>query len=554
LPDLPGAAAEARTVADALSAAGYQVTESPPGSEGIDVINRLYDKSYKILHVSAHGVYQAGQGKNRRTGVVLSNGLLLTAAEIAALEVVPDLVFLNCCFTGRTDVTPETAYNRLAYSVARELIESGVRAVIAAGWAVDDVAARHFAERFYQSFLRDRRPFGIAVHEARLATYEQFPHSNTWGAFQAYGEPSFVMDPGSLPLDGGAGDFRPVAPQELIARIDLLRNELAHNRRRGQRGDPQLSKTLDRLLRRGVAASWAEQPAVLYALGRLYADAGDFERARRSYERAIALEDREGRVPVVAIEQLANMEARQGVVCQDKTLVYAAIERLLGLVRAVGRANATGDAGTVNAERCALLGSAYKRLATMLQDWSTPGSVEQPQSVRAALEQSAQWYQRGEGDPQLPSFSAYNCQNRLALQAILGIASSEDAQLAMRAGEIAADRYARSRDYFDAIMLADGWLIARLIDGSLQKPNAKGARAVEQEIVEHYQSVRAKLPETARWFDSALSQIKLLAHFYQVREESQEGKHARVAERLRRIATALEEAEQTPASDRQARR
>jgi CHAT domain-containing protein len=136
LPDLPGATAEARAVADIISTAGYQVTEAPPSSEGIDVVNRLYEKPYRILHVSAHGVYRAGQGKNRRTGVVLSNGLLLTAAEIAALEVVPDLVFLNCCFTGRLDAIPQTPYNRLAYSVARELIESGVRTVIAAGWAV----------------------------------------------------------------------------------------------------------------------------------------------------------------------------------------------------------------------------------------------------------------------------------------------------------------------------------------------------------------------------------------------------------------------------------
>jgi hypothetical protein len=206
----------------------------------------------------------------------------------------------------------------------------------------------------------------------------------------------------------------------------------------------------------------------------------------------------------------------------------------------------------VNAERCALLGSAYKRLATVLRDWSVPGSAEQPQSIRAALEQSAQWYQHGEGDPQRPGFSAYNCQNRLVLQAVLGIARPADAQLAIRAGEIAANRYAQSRDYFDAIMLADGWLIARLIDGSLQQPNAMDARAVEQEIVAHYQSVRAKLPETARWFDSVLAQIKLLAYFYQVQEESQEGRHAQVVERLRRIAAALEETELTPARDRKA--
>jgi hypothetical protein len=459
---------------------------------------------------------------------VLSNGLLLTAAEITALEVVPDLVFLNCCFTGRLDATPQTPYNRLAYSVARELIESGVHAVIAAGWAVDDEAARHFAQCFYQSFLRDRRSFGVAVHEARLATYEQFSHSNTWGDFQAYGEPSFVMDPESMPLGGNASDFRPVAPQELVARIDCIRNELAHNRRRGQRRDPQLSKTLDRLLRRGVAASWAEQPAVLHALGRLYADAGDFERARRSYERAVALEDKDGRVPVMAIEQLANLEARQGAQCNDKALIYTAIERLLGLMRAVGRADATGDAVAVNAERCALLGSAYKRLAGLLDNCSAQGSAEHPNGIREALEQSMKWYKRGEGDPQLPHFSPYNCINRLALQAVLGDASPADAPLATRVGKIAASRYLQSRDYFDVVMEADGQLITRLLDGSLQQPNTA---AVEQAIITHYRNLREKLPETQRWLDSVLSQIALLAGFYEVQGTDR----AAVAHSLRRI-------------------
>jgi hypothetical protein len=311
-------------VADIISTAGYQVTEAPPGSEGIDVVNRLYEKPYRILHVSAHGVYRAGQGKNRRTGVVLSNGLLLTAAEIAALEVVPDLVFLNCCFTGRLDATPQTPYNRLAYSIARELIESGVRAVIAAGWAV-------------------------------------------------------------------------------------------------------------------------------------------------------------------------------------------------------------------NAERCTLLGSAYKRLASLLHTWTDQGSAEQPKGIREALEQSVQWYQRGEGDPQLPGFSAYNCQNRLALQAVLGTAKPEEAKLAIRAGENAAARYAQSRDYFDVIMQADGRLIAYLIDEPLQKPNAADTRAVEPEIVAYYQSVREKLPETMRSFDSVLSQITLLIGFY----EAQGPNRAGVAHSLHRIHAML---------------
>lgn len=533
LPDLPGAALEARAVADLLKSQGYDVTEAPPGTEAVDVINKLYEKPYRILHVSAHGVFQAGSGPRQRTGVVLSDGLLLTAAEIGALEQIPDLVFLNCCYTGRLDAGPETAFNRLAYSVARELIESGVRVVIAAGWAVDDAAARHFAERFYQSLLRDQRPFGKAVHEARLATYQSFPDSTTWGAFQAYGEPSFVMAPESLPL-GGPDDFHPVALQELIARIDLLRNELAYQRTRGDRASAQLGKTVDRLLRRGAGAAWSDDPEVLYALGRLYGDVGDFERARENYERAIALDDKRRQVPVIAIEQLANLEARHGTRLAEgdgaartrgKALIEKAITRLHALVNAAGGGGDSAG-GPVNAERCALLGSAYKRLATIVPDW---------QSRRVALQDAVGWYGRGEQDPDRQGFSAYNTHNRLALEAVLGTANPADAELAKRAGEVAGRRYARSRDYFDAVMLADGYLIAALIAGRLG--TAPEADWTAQEVVERYRDLRTKLPESARWLDSVVSQIDLLSRFYETPDRP--GTGSAVAAHLRAIAAAL---------------
>ena len=178
------------------------------------------------------------------------------------------------------------------------------------------------------------------MYEARLSTYEFFFDENTWGAFQAYGEPSFVLDPESLPLEADGDNFRPVALQEIIARIDLLRNELAYNRSPGQYRDAVLSKTLDRLLRPDVSTAWLNDPEAQFSLGRLYADAGDFERARQSYEKAIAIEDKRGRVPVTAIEQLANMEVRQGeklIKADDakgEALLRRGLDRLLDLVRA----------------------------------------------------------------------------------------------------------------------------------------------------------------------------------------------------------------------------
>ena len=171
----------------------------------------------------------------------------------------------------------------------------------------------------------------------------------------------------------------------------------------------------------------------------------------------------------------------------------------------------------------------------MLRQWTVSGSAEQPQGIREALEQSRNWYQRGQGDPDHPGFSPYNAQNRLALEAVLGIAQSADAKSAIDAGKIAHDRYDQSRDYFDLIMGADGLLIARLIDGSLQQ-QASETLAAECAIVECYQSLRDKLPETERSLDSVLSQIELLAKFYQLRGDDP---GTAVSQSLNRIHEAL---------------
>ena len=62
----------------------------------------------------------------------------------------------------------------LAANLATQLIEMGVRGVIAAGWRVLDDAAKLFASTFYEAFLAGET-FGEAVLAARRATFDRFP-------------------------------------------------------------------------------------------------------------------------------------------------------------------------------------------------------------------------------------------------------------------------------------------------------------------------------------------------------------------------------------------
>ncbi|KAI5912356.1 CHAT domain-containing protein [Azoarcus sp. PA01] len=286
LPDLPGAAAEGAAIRDLLAECGYEVTHGE-GLEALDVFARLFHQPWRILVIAAHGVFRVVARDGRaRSGVVLSDGLLLTAAEVGQMETVPELVFLNCCHLGAMSVQRETA-NRLAYSLARELIEIGVRCIVVAGWQVNDDAAKVFATTFFDRFVRRCQPFGPAVFAARLSTWERFPRYNTFGAYQAYGDPEHVLEP-SAGDPGGASAAAMVSPLELLDALACARLDLSHE----PRDLATLERELGALLARAPPA-WQTLPEVQAAIGAVYRELGEgFRPPRAAYHGAIAAEDR----------------------------------------------------------------------------------------------------------------------------------------------------------------------------------------------------------------------------------------------------------------------
>ena len=215
---LPGAAAEGRRVAGILGKrrgdhppydvhaliwdeSGVEAEGLPPADSGLPfahIVNALYRHEYRIIHIAAHGSFVPDDPAH--SGILIGPGQFLTATTINSMPVVPELVFLNCCYSGRvgtlggmtgqgTGGVQTASVNRLAASVARSLLLIGVRAVVAAGWAVDDHDAEAFAAKFYGKLLDEGVTFGEAVTAARrVAT-----HTNTWAAYQCYGDPGFRL-------------------------------------------------------------------------------------------------------------------------------------------------------------------------------------------------------------------------------------------------------------------------------------------------------------------------------------------------------------------------
>jgi CHAT domain-containing protein len=159
--------------------------------DALAVVNLAYAHPYKVVHIVGHGIVRS----DGTAGVVLSKDAVFGQREFEAMRSVPQLAFINCYFgkIPESDANISTLGGRhplFAATIAEQLIRIGLRCVVAAGWAVDDISAKTFALRFYHELVVGL-PFVEAVRRARLETYLRNPGRNTWGAYQCYGDPDW---------------------------------------------------------------------------------------------------------------------------------------------------------------------------------------------------------------------------------------------------------------------------------------------------------------------------------------------------------------------------
>lgn len=404
--ELKGAQAEATAVSRVL-VPKFATVSTLVRSTSQEVVTALFERPYKVLHLAAHGVYRytpegPGQcatcGQQRPdgsaagdqpaptvTGMVIGDGVFLTPGEVAQMRSVPDLVFVNCCHLGHVEAgtenaTPqERAYPQLAANLATEFIRMGVRAVVAAGWAVADAAAATFASTFYARML-EGEPFGEAVRAARQETFKQHKPFNTWGAYQCYGDPDFRL----VLLQSPAADTRDpsfLSPAHALRDVGNIAARLKTHST--ERHDDEVQR-LDRIVAVLEKKKWLQYGAITAALGRAFGEAGELGRAAEYYCAALASED--GAVTARDMEQWANLIGRVAV---EKWLANPADSAAAELaVRDVRRSIFVlkemlgGHEGErLTSERLSLIGSAYKRLA-----WIDPGTRAE------SLAQAARFY------------------------------------------------------------------------------------------------------------------------------------------------------------------
>lgn len=534
-PSLPGAAREAAAVADALAKIGYKV-EPVIGVEGGElpaastVLATLYREPWRILHIAGHGVFDLPHADGRRrSGVLLSDGLLITAAEIAAMEVVPDLVFLNCCHLGQVDGGRNS--NKLAGSVARELIDIGVRCVVVAGWAVNDVSALRFGEAFYKELLARRQPFGMAVFRARRTTRDASPSDITWGAYQAYGDPGWM--PEALASDTrGAEDTEPYAAiEELLDDLARTRVRLSHQRDAAYDYDTHaIAERVDLLLNERCPLGWRDLPQLHSALGLTRFELNQLEMARDEFVEAIRCEDERGSVPIRDIERLVDVEALLGEryaaeavgtgnaerLETAERMIDLALGRLDGLdALAIDADGAAGSAPSVNCARSALRGRVWKSKASLRAHelLSSGPRANARNDMEEYLAKAVKAYQEAEGSPGSGHFAPELALNRLALDALTPWKddSRRDAAVALALHcSQSADRELAEGVSASALIHPKALLVEHLIQGSLQDGGDAGHVAVES-VLQAYADATSNIALKPTEIGSIAAEIESIA-------------------------------------------
>lgn len=371
-PPLEGARREATAVAQRLKAAGGgldadRVTALVAHDDAQTIINALFARSYRAVHIAGHGE-PGPQG-----GVVLSGPrVFLGAHEVQAMRTVPELVFLNCCHLAARDAstTLTRTYDRASFAanIAEALIAIGVRCVIAAGWAVEDEPAERFAIAFYDALLAGAR-FIEAVGAAREAAWQANPQGTTWAAYQCYGDPAW-----NWRQEGADPQRPPPSPDESAAIASPVSLTLAlETLARGTAGQgPQSEVRLAKLRRHEdeFASTWGHMGEVAESFGTAYAAAGANEAAIAWLERALRAPD--GGASVQARWHLADALLRRARIRQDGACARADIEAAITQLEPLLMLRPT-------AEREGLMGAAWGQLALF------EGRAGQAVPARAAL-------------------------------------------------------------------------------------------------------------------------------------------------------------------------
>lgn len=521
---LPGARDEALAVCDALGGAGgipaqrlLALVDQP---EATQVIAALFSRRWRIVHIAGHGELPKAEGSDgeRGGGVVLSDGLFLGPNEVRKMRTVPELVFVNCCHLagfGSERALREFDPAGFAAGLADQLIEIGVRCVVAAGWPIEDGPAKEFCTAFYKQLVGGAS-FIQAVGMAREAAWSAGPSGRTWAAYQCYGDPNWVFRSGpgdaQAPRQEARDEFAAIAsPVGLALALETLAVQSTYMGRGAKEQQGKLHQ-----LEQRFGALWGSVGAVAEAFGIAWDAAGDRQAAIAWLDKAVQAND--ASASIKALQTLQNLRARQA--WSDASSAGELQSALAGL-QALVDAQAT-------AERLNLLGSAHKRAALLARQ------AGRKDDERASLNAARAAYARAEARAAETGAADrfYPALNRIALE--LALHGGE----AGWAGLDAAATTAARATLIDAVaQRPDFWSHVAQVELDVAEAVAGGALAARlNDLLAGFAAVHSRVRTAGMW-ESVATQAELVLQPYAERAVAAEAKAAlALLKRLRRYA------------------
>ncbi|MBN7817287.1 CHAT domain-containing protein [Algoriphagus pacificus] len=371
---LPGAKREAEMVTGMLKEESYE-TQSLINSTAAEIFLKLFSKNHKIIHLAGHGVFNYGPAKS--TGMVIGNNAFLSPSQFANMSETAELVFVNCCYLGQMDSEAEMnsqQRNKFAANVGTQLINNGARAVIVAGWAVDDTAALEFAKEFYLNMF-DGIGFGESVKRARKKIYEEYGRrTNTWGAFQCYGDPFYKLSDGKKSQSTEDG-FLVVEEVEIELKNLVQQMEANdYDHEYTLKSMIQLEKTIDKM---GVS-----NDKILELSASVYSGLNEYSRATQCYQKLMT--SSKSNYSIKSLEKYCNVRAKLAVEeflenQENKPVLLKQLDEVLEDLKVLIR---IGN----SSERYSLLGSTLKRKMYVL-------SFSETKKAMTALEEAMNAYE-----------------------------------------------------------------------------------------------------------------------------------------------------------------
>ncbi len=351
LSQLPAAQTEARGIQQSLEQNDF-TSQLLLGSNSAEILKEFYNTKSKIMHFAGHGLYEpefnpitGEKNKNRKIGIAIGDGMILDAGMFEQLSDIPEFVFINCCYSGKINATDEKYFTnryKLAANIGVQLIRIGVKAVVMTGWAIDDATANEFAQVFYNNMMIGHE-FGKAVQLARKAAF-QFSNTNTWGAYQCYGDQFYQMVKKSV----GYKTEEYVIKNQAYIDLDNLFSEIEQSTKLEPAQIEKLENIIDNVERNNLMDS-----VIVEKQAKIFSELNLFDQALDKYESLLDWEKAE--FSVKALESYINLLSKK-LVNSTEPVTEIEINKLLNRAKEILQIGKTQ-------ERLIIMGNAYKRAA-----------------------------------------------------------------------------------------------------------------------------------------------------------------------------------------------